>query len=87
MAVIKMKIDKASWVQSDMGTITTSLNTILVNNGLSPTTLNWNGTTSFSFEVSKTGMTYAQFQTFRTAIESAIASVAASVKHFDFTDE
>lgn len=85
MAVITMEIKHEAWTQANMGAITTALNTILINHALEPTTFNWNGPTTFSLEVSRVGMTYAQFQAFRTEIEAGVAAIAATVNYFNYS--
>jgi hypothetical protein len=75
---MQMRLKKATWVENSIGAITTSLMTLLTNNGLILTSLLWNGATDMTVQAQDAAggddFTYAKFNTMKTTIDAYVVA-------------
>lgn len=87
MAAIKVRVEKDSWTQNEVGPITSALNTTIINHGMTSSIISWDGPTKLAFEIGKPNLTFANFQAFQTELAAGAAALGAKISLLDWLDD
>lgn len=84
MANARLVVSKEGWTENDIGGIITAFMGIVNPRGIKITSISLNGPTEYSFVLSEIA-SYAVFNSFKTDIDSACASLGVTIKEFGWS--